>query len=82
MELTLAMMDTLIESIQEIKAGITDVVSGDLEDDVDTVLFKYQGRPYKGYLKGRNAEVVVGVSPEADKAIALRVWIDGHASPI
>jgi len=40
------------------------------------------GKPHKGTLTGRNADVVLGASEAADKAIVVRTLLDQNAQPV
>jgi hypothetical protein len=75
-----AMMGALAESLQQLRERITDVKPGPLvwneTECYDTVCFKLDGQPYQLPLKGRNAELVVGINAEADKRIAVRAFLD------
>lgn len=70
-----AMMGALAESLSQLRDRITDVKPGPV-GDYETVSFKLDGEPYQLPLKGRNANFVVGINPEADKRIALRAFLD------
>jgi hypothetical protein len=45
----------------------------------DGIGFIFRGEEYTGELKGRNADLILGVSSDIDAGIALRVLLDGHA---
>jgi hypothetical protein len=48
----------------------------------EEITFELAGKSYTTELKGRNKDAVVGMSPEADKAIAARALLDEHAQPM
>lgn len=45
----------------------------------ETITFELDGKQYRAELKGRNKDLVVGASPEIDKGIASRAYLDGDA---
>lgn len=47
----------------------------------DGITFWVRERSYTAALKGRNADLVLGGSAEADQSIALRCMLDGDAFP-
>jgi len=48
----------------------------------DSISFKVAGKPYTGFLRGRNADLVLSGVQEIDASIAVRVLVDGDAEPI
>lgn len=52
-----------------------------IDDSPDEISFTLDGVHYNGKLIGRNCDLVIGLSPEHDTGIALRVFVDGHAFP-
>ncbi len=70
------------ESVEEARSKVSDVKLGPIENGKETILFTFDGKPHKGVLEGRNRDLVVGSSAEADKAIALRTYLDGAAKPV
>lgn len=48
----------------------------------ETITFELDGKLYRAELKGRNKNLLPGMSPEADKGIASRALLDGDAKEI
>jgi hypothetical protein len=51
-------------------------------DAVESIQFDFDGKLHIGELRGRNRNLVVGFGDDADKAIAIRVLLDGHAKQV
>ena len=49
---------------------------------LERINFQLDGEPYVGTLKGRNRDLMLGFGEEQDKAIALRVFLDGDSQKI
>lgn len=69
------MRDIFDSALQELRSRISDV-----EYTTEGISFLLNNVKYCGILKGRNKDLVLGLSPEADQAIALRVLLDGDAN--
>lgn len=74
------LIETAQQSAENLKSEISDVklapyVSG---QTCEKIQFTFRGERYVGELKGRNRDLLIGFGTEQDKAIALRVIIDGH----
>lgn len=65
------------ESMQELREEIHEV-----QYYGDGIRFIFRGMPFQGVLKGRNTDLILGVGKDQDRAIALRVLLDGHATQI
>ena len=65
----------------ELRSRFTDIKLAQFETGqaFERITFKFDGVPYSGELRGRNQDLCVGVNQEADRAIALRVFLDGDA---
>ena len=70
------------ESAAQLRARISNVKMGAIEGNVETFTFDLDGQTYRGELKGRNKNLVLGTNPTADAAIATRVLLDKNATPI
>jgi hypothetical protein len=70
------------ESAAQLRARISNVKMGPIEGNVETFTFDLDGQTYRGELKGRNRNLVLGANPTADAAIATRVLLDKNATPI
>ena len=64
-------------SMQELRNRITCVKYG--KDEGNEITFMLDNQAYTACLRGRNAELVLGLSAEADAGIALRALLDGDA---
>lgn len=71
-----AMFQTLSDSVEELKAKISNVRHGGIESNKEVILFELEKISYKGILTGRNRDLCVGFGAEQDKAIAARVFLD------
>lgn len=65
--------------MEHLRQRISDVRYGPVENEQNTILFKFDNVQYYGALKGRNADLVLGAGAVQDAAIALRVLLDGDA---
>ena len=72
-----------LESVQNITSRISNVKLAPYEagQKFERITFNFDGRPHVADLKGRNRDLVVGVSPEANAKIACRAMLDGDAKP-
>ncbi len=62
--------------------GISDVRYAPLSaTDENAILFTVKGKPHRGVLRGRNGDLCLGAGEAQDKAIALRVYLNGDAEP-
>lgn len=68
------LISTARRSMAELRRRITDVRYGNEEGN--EILFDFDGYPRAARMVGRNADLVLGLSPEADAAIALRCFLD------
>jgi len=75
------MLNAAADSVEELRTRFDSVRLGPIVGNYETIAFKFDGKPYTGTLRGRNADLCVGFDPESDAAIALRVFLDGHARP-
>lgn len=69
-------------SFEELRGRITDVRYGVYWVSVvndNPILFKFGGNQYRGLLRGRNVDLVLGAGLEIDAAVAVRVLLDGDA---
>jgi len=77
------MFEATDAALAELRQRISNVVSALIIPDGDTcvesIYFKLDGLQYCGTQRVRNLDLCVGSSEEADKAIALRVYLDGDA---
>ena len=73
-------LDAMILSVNNIHDDITNVRYS--EAIMDGIEFDFRGDKYNGVLKGRNADLVLGVDKIFDKGIACRVLLDGDAEII
>ncbi len=79
---TAASLDLVQRSVAELRSRLGDVRLGQIEAGAEIITFTLDGRPYRGRLIGRNRDLVLGADSEADKAIALRVLLDGAAEEV
>jgi len=70
------------QSVDELHSRLAEVRWAPIEAGADMISFTLDGRPYRGRLIGRNRDLVLGAGGEADKAIALRVLLDGAAEEV
>ncbi len=61
-------------SMAELRQRITNVRYG--REEYSEILFDFDGQPRASRMVGRNADLVLWLSPEADAAIALRCFLD------
>lgn len=61
-------------SMVELRQRIANVRYGC--EEYSEILFDFDGQPRVARMVGRNADLVLGLSPEADAAIALRCFLD------
>ena len=69
-------------SFEELRGRITDVWYDTYRVSVvngNPILFKLDGNQYRGLLRGRNVDLVLGAGQEMDAAVAARVLLDGDA---
>lgn len=76
MDLVSELGDSFIESLGLLRQDVSHVIYL----DENSIAFLFRDKVYQGTLKGRNAELVLGWGEECDKAIALRVLLDGAAT--
>ena len=71
------------QSVADIENRASNVCWGPIYDAGPAIiLFHLDSRPFSGALKGRNADLMLGGGEDADKAIAARVYLDGHATSL
>ena len=76
------MADAAQDSVDGMRKRITDVRLADTDGQSNAITFAFDGAPYRGILKGRNADLAVaGDGRESDRGIAVRVMLDGDAAP-
>ena len=68
------LIDTASLSMAELRQRITAVRYG--REEGSEILFDFDGQPRASRMVGRNADLILGLSPEADAAIALRCFLD------
>ena len=76
------MMAAAANSLEEMRKRFDSVRLGPIVGNYETITFRFDGQPYQGTLRGRNADCCVGFAPDYDAAIALRVYLDGHVDLI
>jgi hypothetical protein len=78
------LIDVAHASLDECRARVSNVRNAplDIHSAHDQILFDFDGKPWRGDLKGRNLLLLVGFGEDRDKAIALRVMLDGDAAPV
>ena len=81
-DLVSEMIGVAKKSASEFRKRVSNVKLAPVEGGKNMISFEIDGKPFKGELKGRNKDLVVGTSAAADQAIATRVFIDGDASPV
>jgi hypothetical protein len=74
--------NTVLDSVAQMRGRISNVRYGKVENDQNVILFSFDGIPHKGILRGRNNDLVLGFGAEQDKAIALRVFLDGNSEKL
>jgi len=79
---TQASPDLVQQALAELRSRLAEVRWAPIEAGADMISFTLDGRPYRGQLRDRNRDLVLGSSPEADQAIALRVLLDGAAQEV
>lgn len=72
--LVVELISTARQSMAELRQRITNVRYG--REEGNEILFDFDGQPRAAMMVGRNADLVLGLSPEADAAIALRCFLD------
>jgi hypothetical protein len=60
--------------ISNVRLGLYPTTGGD-----EPITFDLDGVPHVGALRGRNRSLCVGINADADRAIAVRVLLDGDA---
>lgn len=69
-----------IEAADALRSRISNVRLGQYVGHRDEpITFDLDGVPHVGALRGRNRNLCVGLNEEADRAIAVRVLLDGDA---
>lgn len=75
--ITEELIDAGQKSVEQFRSRISNVKYTE-----DGISFDLDGKPMVGRLEGRNRDLVLGSSEEADRAIAARVYLDGHAEAV
>lgn len=77
------MHQTFVKSAEELRGRISNVkyIPFAPGQTLEAIQFEIDGIPHHGVLKGRNLNLMLGGALEADCRIALRVLLDGDASP-
>lgn len=73
-EIVQTLIQTVQTSAEALRARISNVQYGDVASN--QIKFQLDGKSMVGYLKGRNADLLLGFGTEQDKAIACRVLLD------
>lgn len=74
-------MQAFKESIEQMRARVTNVRYAPIGHDGADILFSFNGRPMSAQLAGRNVDLVLALDDsDADKAIAVRTMLDGDAT--
>lgn len=82
------LVGALIEAAEESATALGDRVSNvryaplDANATVESILFDFDGIAHRGEMRGRNRDLVIGYKPDADRAIAVRVMLDGDATKL
>lgn len=74
------MFGAVQQSVMGLHARISDVKPAGFKNGEELIAFKLDDVMYVGALRGRNRDLCIGFSEDADRGIACRVFIDGHAS--
>lgn len=77
-----AAIEATRESLAQMRARVGDVKYGPIADGVETVLFTFDGKPMQGWMRGRNRDLCIGFGTEQDRAICVRIILDGDAQPV
>lgn len=80
--LVLAMVGAAFKSVDDLRAKITNVKFARFQDNCEIIQFELNGQTFEGPLRGRNKALCLGFGADKDKAIALRVLLDGDANKI
>jgi hypothetical protein len=73
-----SLLDAVPESMAALRARYSDIRWWPAADNA--IAFSFDGRPYIGYLRGRNSDAcLLGNDCEADRSLALRVMLDCDA---
>jgi hypothetical protein len=78
------MIDAANQSVADLRERITDAkyAGFDPEMKFELISFKLDGEAYLGKLAGRNKDLCLDFGMDHDKAIAVRVFLDGDANKI
>ena len=76
-----AMFETACASVSDLRGRISQVRSIPYAPGMthEAISFKLDSDRYQGVLKGRNYDLMLGHGKESDKAVAIRVLLDGDA---
>ncbi len=76
------MVGAATASAAALRERVTDVRYAPTDGATNNITFKFDGKPMIGELRGRNADAVLrGKDAEGDRALAVRVLLDGDATP-
>jgi hypothetical protein len=82
-DIVVAMLDASTASMESLRARISCVKWGPIEGNYETITFSVDGATYSGICTGRNRDwVVYGDDRESDRALALRVLLDGFVHKV
>jgi hypothetical protein len=76
------MIGVVYKSIDDLKSRLTDIHWGPIENNIDVIYFNLDGQKKAGYLRGRNRNLMIGLNEEADKAIVVRIILDGDMKDV
>jgi hypothetical protein len=77
-DLVSTLLNAVPESLRDLRAKIVDVKWAPPAFNEDNCIsFTMNGQRRIGFLKGRNADLILTGDPEPDAAIALRTFLDG-----
>lgn len=65
-----------LDSTSALRAEITDVRLGPIEQDRDTILYSFRGEQRKALIPRHLREHLIGFNPEADRAVALSAMLE------
>lgn len=81
-----AMAGAALDAVDAKRASISNVKQEPYADATGKApvafTFEMQGKKYRGELKGRNRDLLLGMGAEQDKGIALRAFLDEDATEI
>ncbi len=69
---------TLAEAVREFRDKFSQIQWSN--EPKNEITYNFEDRVYIAKLKGRNRDLLLGYGPDADKAVAARTFLDGHAN--